>query len=62
MGAWAVLSSRYNYANLVLPIDDPASAKRLSPLGRIGYAQMAGLAARTKYYGVWTLTNVSNTS
>lgn len=59
MGAWAVLSPRYSYANLVLPISDPASAKRLSPLGRIWYAQLAGLAARTKYYGVWTLTNVS---
>lgn len=59
MGAWAVLSPRYDYANLIIPIDDPGSAKRLGPLARIGYAQLAGLAARTKYYGVWTLTNVS---
>lgn len=62
MGAWAVLSPRYDYANLILPMDAPGSPKKLSPLARIGYAQLAGLAARTKYYGVWTLTNVSSGS
>lgn len=60
MAAWATLSPLYDYDYLVAPISDPKSAKRFGLLGRIGYAQMAGLAARTKYYGVWTLTNVSD--
>jgi lysophospholipid acyltransferase len=59
MGAWSFLSPQYNYDALALPLGAAGSAKQLGPLGRIGYVQMAGLAARTKYYGIWTLTNVS---
>ena len=59
MAVWATLSPRFDYSNLISPVEVASSAKRLGPAGRIGYAQLAGLAARTKYYGIWTLTNVS---
>lgn len=57
MGAWMLLSGRFDYEALVLPADAPGSAKRFGFWGRVGYANLAGLAARAKYYGIWTLTN-----
>lgn len=57
MGFWSVFTPKYNYEALLLPASDPESALRLSPLARIWYVSIVGITARTKYYGIWNLTN-----
>ena len=59
MGVWAVLAADYNYEALLLPKGEPGSALDRSLLSRIWITNVAGLVARTKYYGIWGLANVS---
>lgn len=57
MGLWTVLSPKFYYEALLLPASEPGSALAFGFLGRVAYIAVAGIAARAKYYGIWTLTN-----
>jgi lysophospholipid acyltransferase len=54
LGVYAVYGGRGAYSRILTP-----SWKGWSMLERFGFVQFAGVIARTKYYGVWSLTEVS---
>lgn len=58
---FSMFGATYTYEKLILPASQGGFADR-SVLAKIGLMQVAGLAARLKYYGIWSLTNVSRAS
>lgn len=57
MGVWSVLSADYNYDRFIIPKGGSGSILDHNILARIWIVNVAGLTARLKYYGIWTLTN-----
>lgn len=55
--AWSYLTPKYDYEMLVTPL--APGQKAPSFLSNVILTQLAGLAARTKYYGIWNLTNAA---
>ncbi|KAK0544074.1 Lysophospholipid acyltransferase [Tilletia horrida] len=53
---FSMFGATYTYEKLILPASQGGFADR-SVLAKIGLMQVAGLAARLKYYGIWSLTN-----
>lgn len=58
MGIWMSISGRYDYGAFLISADVPGSALKYGFFGRLGSVMLTGFAARTKYYGIWALTNV----
>ena len=55
MGVYGVFGGRADYHRVLKPEWDTWGWAT-----RFGFIQFAGLVARTKYYGVWSFTEVSN--
>lgn len=58
MAIYSVFSAQWDYHRLIMPTA-AGGVRDWVWWKRIAFANMAGLVARTKYYSVWTLTNVS---
>lgn len=56
MAAFALFGSKYGFERLVLS-EQQGGIKEWSLIKKIAFTQLAGLIARTKYYGIWSLTN-----
>lgn len=58
---YTVFAPGWDFTALVLPVEEGGLGKKETTLAyRIWFATVASFMARTKYYGVWTLTNVSS--
>lgn len=56
MGLFAIFGGSYGFERLVYPVSD-GGIQEWSLFKKIAFTQLAGLIARTKYYGIWSLTN-----
>lgn len=56
MALFAVFGGKYGFERLVLPREE-GGITHWPLLKKIAFTQLAGLIARTKYYGIWSLTN-----
>ncbi|KAE8233826.1 hypothetical protein CF326_g1132 [Tilletia indica] len=53
---FSIFGATYTYGKIILPASQGGWADR-PLLVKIGLMQLAGLVARLKYYGIWSLTN-----
>jgi lysophospholipid acyltransferase len=61
LGVYTVFAPGWDFSALILPVEEGGLGKKETTLVyRVWFATVASFMARTKYYGVWTLTNVSS--
>ena len=59
MAVFSIYSGKYSYERM---IGADGGFVGYTWYGRIAHVLAAGFMARTKYYGIWSLTNVSSGS